>query len=73
MKRNASKLHLRRLDEALVALLQERARFCIAHNLQTDAAAVQDLLRRADGSLPAPILTAVFGALKGSAAPEVTR
>ena len=64
MNTRTSPLQLRRLDEAVVALLQERARLCAATGLHTDRGAVTDLLRRADGSLPAAKLQAVFDLLE---------
>lgn len=64
MNTSTSTLHLRRIDEALVALLEERARLCATTGHSTDAGAVADLMRRADGCLPAAKLQAVFDVLE---------
>jgi len=51
------------MDQALLALFEERARLCRTSNT-TSAAAVEDLLRRASGDLDADSLRKLFAVLE---------
>lgn len=58
---NASfRFQLQQVDLALLALLQERARLCSRMDSKTDPVAMEDLLRRADGSVSADTIREVF-------------
>ena len=58
---NASfRFQLQQVDLALLALFQERARLCRKAGSVADEVAMEDLLRRADGSVPAEVIRAVF-------------
>ncbi|MHC4379864.1 MAG: hypothetical protein ACYSU1_02075 [Planctomycetota bacterium] len=60
MKNSSFRFHLQQLDLALLALLQERARLCADTGKAPDPVTVEDLLRRADGALPAETLRTIF-------------
>lgn len=72
---------LRRLDEALLALLDERRRMLDElerpHDAPADAraaaVAIDDLLRRHDGPFPAADARAVFRAVEAGCTREVSR
>ena len=58
---NASfRFQLQQVDLALLALFQERARLCNRVGSTAEAVAMEDLLRRADGSVPAEVIRDVF-------------
>lgn len=63
MKNSTFRFHLQQLDLALLALLQERVRLCSNAEPGLRQVAIEDLLRRADGSVPAEGLRAIFTAL----------
>jgi len=57
------RFQLQQVDLALLALLQERARLCESVGAVAEEVAMEDLLRRADGSVPAETLREIFSML----------
>ncbi len=64
---SSSPAQLIALDRALLALCQERAR--LTHDLPGCSAAIEDLLRRSTGPLPAEVLRQVFELLDAATTP----
>lgn len=62
--------HLRSLDRAIVALVDERARL-IASSSEPLPCALDDLMSRYNGPLPPPTLRALITALETACQPRV--
>jgi hypothetical protein len=62
---------LRRLDQALLSLLDERRRLVEESGAATNEVAIDDLLRRHDGPFPAASARDVFRAVETGCSSEV--
>lgn len=65
MNRSSHQVHLKAIDQALLALFEERARLC-RNTKQPAAAAIDDMLRRTQGDLDASVIRDLFSLLDQS-------
>jgi len=65
MNHSSHQIQIKAIDQALLALFEERARLCRIAD-QPTAAAVEDMLRRTDGALSAEVIGKLFALLDQS-------
>lgn len=63
MNKTSFRFQLQQVDLALLALIQERARLCDKAGGVADDVAMEDLMRRADGSVSGKTIGEIFAKL----------